>query len=434
MSRRWAGELLARPAGARPLRVLIVTQYFPPEVGAPQTRLFELARRLVPRGHDVTVLAPWPHYPTGVVPAGVRRVPVAAEVMEGVRVVRTAVYATPNTGFAKRLADHLSFTAMASIVGPMLGQTDVLFVESPPIFHGLAGLLRRNAFVFNVADLWLESAIEMGILKSRALIKLTELFQRTIYRRAQTITVVTDGIAKTLREQGVPAERVRMLPNGVDAGFFRPLPEDGARLRAELGLGDGFLALYAGTLGLAHGLDVMLGAAEQLRSRPDVSFVLAGEGADKARLVALAQERGLANVRFLPNQPKERMPALLSAVDACVVPLRDLPIFRGARPSKMFEAMATARPVVLSVAGEAADLLAEAGGGVAVPPGRPSELAAAVAALADDRARGRELGEAGRAWVSEHLSRDAIAERFEAILYEAVERYDARTLQGERTR
>jgi glycosyltransferase involved in cell wall biosynthesis len=411
------------------VRLLVVTQYFPPEVGAPQTRLFELARWLVGRGHRVTVLAPWPHYPTGVVPAEYRGRALVREWRDGVRVYRTAVYATANRGFARRIAGQLSFTAAASLVGPLLGATDAVLVESPPLFHGVAGALvgrlRRAPFVFNVADLWLESAVEMGVVDSPALIGATRAFQDALYREATLVTTVTEGFAEQLRQQGVPAEKVRVLPNGVDVGFFRPVAE-GRAVRAELGLdGDRFMVLYAGTHGLAQGLGVVLDAAERLRDRSDVRFVLVGEGADKADLVERAERLGLPNVRFLPNQPKARMPALLSAADACVVPLRDLPMFRVTRPSKMFEAMAVGRPVVLAVAGDAADVLARAGAGIAVPPEEPEALARAVTELADDRARASALGEAGRAWVGANLARETLAGRFEAILLEAIERHRA---------
>ena len=404
------------------MRLLIVSHYFPPEVGAPQTRLFELARRMVRRGHRVTVLAPLPSYPTGVVPPGYRGRLLLFERMEGVRVVRTWAYATPNRGFVRRILNHLSFTLAALVAAPLTGPADVVFVESPPLFHGFAGAviarLKGAAFVFNVSDLWPASAVEMGMLRQLWLIRAAEWLERWTYARAAMVTVVTRGIVDRLRATGLPAEKVQLLTNGVDADVFRPVPERDA-LRRELGVDGAFVALYAGTHGLAHGLETVLEAADRLRARSDVRFVFAGEGAEKERLVARAGELGLPNVTLLPNQPKARMPALLSAADCCVIPLRDLPLFRGALPSKMFEAMATARPIVLAVAGEAAELLVESGAGVCVPPERPDEMARAIAALADDPARARALGETGRAWVQQHFSRERIAERFERLLEEA---------------
>jgi glycosyltransferase involved in cell wall biosynthesis len=424
MSNPWAEPDPPIPAGAAPLRVLIVSQYFPPEVGAPQTRLFELARRLVERGHRVRVLAPWPSYPTGVVPARYRGRPVVVERMAGVEVVRTAVFATPNRGFVKRILGHLSFTAAAILASPVAGRADVIVVESPPIFHGLAGIvigwLKGAPFVFNVADLWLESAVEMGVVRSPLLVWPTALFQRWVYRRAALVTTVTRGIAEILRAQ-LGRAKVRLMTNGVDASFFRPDAGDASARRA-VGGEDGFAVLYAGTHGLTQGLDVVLDAAARLRGRDGLRFVFAGEGADKARLVARAAELGLENVAFLPNQPKERMPALIASADACVVSLRDLPLFKAALPSKIFEAMAAARPIVLSVNGEAAELVEVSGGGVTVPAEDAEALAVAIAELAADPPRARRIGDAGRAWVEAHFARDRLARRFEALLYEAARR------------
>lgn len=420
----WAGVDPLLPPAARPLRVLIVSHYFPPETGAPQTRLFELARRLVARGHRVTALTPWPSYPTGVVPARYRGRPVVREWIDGVEVIRTPVFATPNRGFLKRILGHLSFTALSVLYAPLAGPADVLFVESPPIFHGLSGIaigaMKRAPLVFNVADLWLESAIEMGVVSSPVLIKATELLQGIVYRRAELITTVTRGIAEILRA-AYGADKVHLLTNGVDADYFRPT-DAGREVRRELGVADAFVVLYAGTHGLTQNLDVVLDAADRLRGRTDVRFVFAGEGADKQRLRERAAQLGLSSVAFLPNQPKERMPALLAAGDACVVPLRDLPLFKAALPSKMFEAMATARPILLSVNGEAAELLGQAAAGIAVPAENADALAAAIVALAEDRPRARALGETGRAWVTAHFSRDRLARRFEALLYHARER------------
>jgi glycosyltransferase involved in cell wall biosynthesis len=257
----------------------------------------------------------------------------------------------------------------------------------------------------------------MGVVSSPVLIKATELLQEVIYNRASLITTVTRGIADILRAK-YGAAKVHLLTNGVDAEFFRPT-DAGHAIRRELGVDDAFVVLYAGTHGLTQNLDVVLDAADRLRGRADIRFVFAGEGADKRRLRERATGLDLPNVTFLPNQPKDRMPAVLAAGDACVVPLRDLPLFKAALPSKMFEAMAMARPIVLSVNGEAAELLALSGAGIAVPAEDPDALATEIAGLADDRARARALGETGRAWVTAHFSRDRLAARFEALLYHA---------------
>jgi colanic acid biosynthesis glycosyl transferase WcaI len=404
-----------------PIRLLIVTHYYPPEVAVPATRLHELARRLVARGHRVTVVAPWPHHPTGVVPPTYPRRPVVVETLDGVRVLRTWVFARPNEGFV-RLLDQLSFAVAAALVGPVAGRADAVLTISPPIFLGLTGALlarlNRAPLLLYIGDLWLESAVEMGLLRNRLLVYLTHLFVRATYSWSARLLVVTRGIAARLRGQGIPAGKIELLTNGVDTDWLRPVP--GARaLRREMGVDDAFVVLYAGTHGLAHGLDVAVDAAARLRHRPEIRFLFVGEGADKERLSRRAAELALENVRFMPGQPRDRMPALLSAGDACLVPLRNLPFARGAIPTKMLEAMATERPVVLAVGGEAADILTEAGAGIVVPPEDPDALAAAVEALAGDPARARALGAAGRRWVAGHFGRDQLATRLEALLAEA---------------
>ena len=393
-------------------------------MAVPATRLHELGRWLVGRGHRVGALVPWPHHPTGVVPERYRGRPLVRETVDGIRVLRTWVLARPNEGFA-RLLDQLSFAVMALLTAPLTGRADAVIAISPPIFLAAAGALvawmKRAPLLIYIGDLWVESAVEMGALRSPALRWLAEQLVRLTYRRAAGLLVVTQGIADRLVSSGVPRGRVHVLTNAVDTEAFRPAPEQRSTLRAELGLGDELVVLYAGTHGLAHGLDVVLDAADRLRERRDVRFVLVGEGADRPRLARRAAEMGLANVSFRPPEPRAHMPALLTAADACVVPLRDLPIFRGALPTKMFEAMAAARPVLLAVAGEAAEALKASGGGIVVPPEDAAALAAAVERLADDRAGAELMGTAGRAWVVEHFDRRRVAERLEKVLYRVIE-------------
>lgn len=367
-----------------------------------------------------------PSYPSGVVPGEYRGRLLIRETQAGARIIRSWVYATPNRGFVRRILGHLSFTALSLMLAPLAGHQDIVFVESPPLFHGVSGALiarlLRARFVFNISDLWLESAIDMGIVRHQALIGLTRLMQNWIYRQADAITAVTRGIVARLEADPAVRCPVHLLTNGVDAAIFAHTESGRTTVRAEIGLGETFVALYAGTHGLAHGLDSILDAAKLLRERDDIRIVLAGDGAERARLFARARAESIENVIFLPNQPKERMPALLSAADACLVPLRDLPIFRGALPSKMFEAMSIGCPLILSVVGEAAELVTAAECGIVVPPEDASAIAKAITQLADDRELGAKLGAAGRAYVSRHFSREAIVDRSERIFAETLAR------------
>jgi colanic acid biosynthesis glycosyl transferase WcaI len=394
------------------VRVIFLTHYFPPEVGAPQARMFELAKRLVAAGDSVTVVTGFPNYPTGVVPEDYRGRVAMVEDMEGVRVVRRWVYATPNAGFARRIANHLSFAASSLTAVRAAGAADVLWVESPPLAIGVAALaytgLKRAPFVLNVSDVWPQSAIELGALRNPAAIRMAEWLERLLYRRAARITVPTPGILEDLAGRGVPRDRLVHLTNGVDVERYRPAPLPAGRK----------VFMYAGTHGLAQGLDVVLEAAK-LITDPEVELVLAGEGADKAALVAKAKRERIANVRFLPNQPRDAMPALLNQAYATMVTLKALDVLRHARPSKMYESMAVGRPIVASLSGEAAELVEAAGCGLVVPPEDPAALASAIERLAADPEGARIMGERARAYVAEHFSRATIARRLREVLGEA---------------
>jgi glycosyltransferase involved in cell wall biosynthesis len=301
------------------------------------------------------------------------------------------------------------------------GPADVIFVESPPLFIGLAALaytrLKRAPFIFNVSDIWPQSAVELGALRNRLAIRLAEMFELHLYRRAARVSVVTPGMVERLAARGVPRQKLYLLTNGVDTALFRPAAPD-LDLAARLGLQGRKVFLYAGTHGMAQGLDVILEAAKAT-SDPNVLYVLAGEGADKERLVAKAAQQGLENVKFLPNQPKSAMPALLNLAYATIIPLKRLDLFKSALPSKMFESMATSRPIVAALWGEAAELVDTAACGLVVEPEDPNALRAAVEKLAADPELAGRLGDNGRTYVLAHFDRNEIAARFLDLLRQA---------------
>jgi colanic acid biosynthesis glycosyl transferase WcaI len=310
------------------MKVLFLTHYFWPEVGAPQTRLLELARRLAAAGDEVTVVTGMPNYPTGVIPEGYRGRFAMDERIDGVRVLRRWVYATPNAGFARRIANHVSFVASSLIALHAAGPADVMFVESPPLPIGVAALaysrVKGAPFVLNVSDVWPQSAVELGALRSGTAIRVAEALEMHLYRRAARVAVPTPGILDDLGRRGVPRAKLVHLSNGVDVDMYRPTPLPAGRK----------VFIYAGTHGLSQGLGVIVEAAK-LVTDLDVEFVLAGEGADKAALVEKVRREKVPNVRFLPNQPQEAMPGLLAQAYATVITLRRLDVFKSARPTKM---------------------------------------------------------------------------------------------------
>ena len=406
------------------MRVLFLTVYFPPEVGAPQARIYETARRFVQWGHEVTVLTAFPNHPTGVIPGEYRGKLFARETMDGMRVLRTTLYPAPNRGFWRWAAKHLSFSVTSLLASPLAGSYDIIVVGSASLFLGLTAhaisLYKRVPWVFTVADLWPATAVAQGQLSSRRLIKLTEALERFVYARADGLIGVTQGICDALVQKGVPANKVVHIPNGTDTDCFHPDPAAGEAARAALGLDGKFVLMYAGTMGLAQGLAVVLDAAGLLRDQPDIQFVLIGNGVEKPSLVQKAQRDHLTNVSFLDPKPRERVPDMLNAADAVLVTLRKRDIFAGALPSKTAEAMACGKPIIMTIMGEAAELLERAGAGIAVEPERPQALAEAVMKMKAQPELAAEMGRSGRNFALWELDRTALTKRLEELLLRLV--------------
>jgi colanic acid biosynthesis glycosyl transferase WcaI len=406
--------------------VLFVTPYYPPEKTPPAIRISGSAKGLFKRGYQVTVLTTFPNFPSGVVAPEYRGKIITQEVDEGIDVVRVWSYVTPNKGFLRRVLAQLSFGCIAPLLGwKYIGRPDIIIVESPPLFNAIGGRLlawgKHCPFIFTVADLWPDTAIELGVLRNPLFIRLARLLERSTYQKARFIWAVTAGIRERLVASGVPAERVFLLTNGVDTTQFKPMPQ--AQARAQLGWDNRFTILYAGTHGLAQGLSTVLDVAAQLKWQPNIRFVFAGDGAAKADLVAQAREQELLNVSFIDPVPHEQMPVLLAAADACLVPLRRLSLFEGALPSKMYEVMACERPVLLGVDGEARRLAEQqARAAIYVEPENVDSLASAILRVYEHPELAQALGHNGRAFVREHFDRQRLVtvleERINAVLSE----------------
>jgi glycosyltransferase involved in cell wall biosynthesis len=404
------------------MRVLIVSHYFPPEIGAPQARLSDLARFWTEAGDQVTVLTGMPNHPTGIMPPEYRGRIRAEEHVDGYRVVRTWLYATPNEGIVRKTFCHLSFMVSSVVLGARrAGRADVVVVSSPTFFSILSGWLiartRRARLVVEVRDLWPAIFVELGVLRNRVLIRLLTAMEMASYRAADEVVVVTDGFRDDLLRRGVDPEKIHVVCNGVDVDVFTPVPPD-PLVRARLGAGDDeTLVLYAGAHGISHGLESVAAAAAKLADT-GVTFAFVGEGAAKRRVEARVVELGVANLTMLPGVPRHEVPGLLGAADICLVPLRDVPLFATFIPSKIFEYLAAGKAVVGSVRGEAADIL-RAAGAVVVEPEDPAALADAIKDLADDAGRRAEMGERGRRYVVQHFDRRRLAAHYRTILQRA---------------
>ncbi|HEX6533930.1 MAG TPA: glycosyltransferase family 4 protein [Gemmatimonadaceae bacterium] len=400
------------------MRLAILTQYYPPEIGAPQRRLASLAGHFVHAGHEVEVLTAMPNYPTGRIHEGYGGV-LRRERIDGARVLRTFIYPTQRADYLHRLSNYFSFVLSSAALGAaVLSRADYLMVESPPLFLGLSGAWLARAkgarLIFNVSDLWPESAVRLGMVREGSTVhRVSARLERWCYRRAWMISGQSREIVADI-ERRFPGRRTYHLSNGVDCAAFgaeRATPA----ARATLGACSGeCVAVYAGLHGIAQGLPRLLDAMESMRDERGLSLALIGDGPVKGALVASARERGLDRVRFLEARAAAELPPLLAAADILVVPLGlSIP---GAVPSKLYEAMASGRPVVLVATGEAAAVVREHRAGVVVEPNDVAGLAAALRVLRDDPALRAELGANGRRAAERHFDRAEIAARFIATL------------------
>jgi colanic acid biosynthesis glycosyl transferase WcaI len=391
------------------MRILIVAQYFPPETAATGRRAQDLAQSLAARGHDVTVLTARPNHPAGAGRYFCREARSSERAPEGYRVLRLAVFRSPHARPWKRLLNYLTFVLFAIARGMLLARPDAVLAVSP-LPAGLAALALHAwhgaPLIYDLQDIWPDSARAVGVMKRGLALRLLAVLEGLLYRRSARVVVISEGFRDYLAGAGVPRERVRVIPNGVDAGLFAGARCE-VRLRRAAPLRGRFTVGYIGNLGLAQGLDTALEAAARLGAdRAALLFI--GEGVERQRLEQRAQEMGLENVRFLRGVPRRRVPRLLATCDALLVILRDDPLFQITVPSKLYEYMAAGKPVLCSVGGETAAMVEAARCGLALPPSDGAALAEGVRALARDPAACAAMGEAGAAWVREHGSRTAL--------------------------
>ncbi len=382
---------------------LMVTQYFAPERGAAQVRLAAIANELSRRGHTVEVLTAIPNYPTGRLFPGWSRRPVQVTEEERRRVIRVWVWAALGSGVG-RWVNHLSFAFMVMLGLRRTRRPDWVFVEYPALPAAIPVLWwcrrRGHRVVVNVADLWVDAAIEAEVVPGRLATSLALRLERWVLDQADVVNAVTEGVAEALRAKGVPPEKIKWLPNGVDPTQFRPGPVDDGVLE-EIGVPEGHhLVLYAGTHGFVHQLDVVLAAAALLADLP-VTVALVGDGSERDRLVRRARAMGLGNVRLLPSVAPERVADYLRAATLGLATVRPGTIYESVRSAKMLPVLATGIPLVYAAADEGAAIVDRVGAGVRTPPGDAEALAEAIRELLADPRRRLAMGERGRAYAVE---------------------------------
>ncbi len=398
------------------MKLTILTQYYPPEHGAPQNRLHDLARRWVLKGHEVTVLTAMPNYPGNKVFPEYRGKLTFNEMIDGVKVVRCWILPPKKKSTVRQLICYFSFVKSAAFFGLFkLGKSDFLICESPPLFLGFTALflsfVKSSKLIMNISDLWPESAVQLGMIRKGPALSFLEWFEKLLYKKSVLVSCQTEGIVDGVKKRH-PGARTFLFPNGVDLEMFTPSKPDAA-LRKELGMPeDCFIVGYGGNHGRSQALEQVLEAARILQDEK-IFIALFGDGPEKQALEKKACEAGLKNIRFYPSQPRQKMSQIQALWDIALVPLKNIPLFDGARPSKMFELMGGQIPFIFCGKGEGAELALKSGCAEVVPPGNPTELAAAILELSVLPPEGRrEMGLKGREFVVNSYDRAKLADDF----------------------
>ncbi len=403
------------------MHILLIHQAFTAIDEPGGTRHYEIAQRLIERGHEVTIITSPVSYLTG--KSMRENIPWVEkqEVEPGITVLRAYTYPALHRSFVHRVFSFLSFMVSSFFIGLTVKDIDLVWGTSPPIFQSITAWalarIKRVPFLLEVRDLWPAFAIAVGILQQPILVRASEWLERFLYRHADQVVVNSPGFIDHLHSHG--AIHVELVPNGADTSMFDPQAK-GENFRHIHGLADRFIALYAGAHGMSNDLGVMLAAAEMLIDRDDIMLVLLGDGKEKPALQSEARDMALTNLKFIPPVPKKEMPSALAAADACIAILKPIPLYATVYPNKVFDYMAAGRPVVLAMEGVIREVIESANSGIAIPPGDPTALAEAIIYLADHPQEGIDMGLKGREYNRNHFDRPAQARKFGQIIEKMV--------------
>lgn len=405
------------------MHILFLTDNFPPESNAPATRTYEHAVRWIRAGHNVTVVTCFPNFPNGKVFDGYNNGWYSSEYMNDIKVLRVKTYMTANQGFLKRTLDYVSFMLAGSIAACFVRKPDVVIATSPQFFCGMAGLmvsfLRRKPFILEIRDIWPASIVALGVMQDSFIIRILERLEKLLYRSAETIVVVTHVFKDEIAPNAGDPEKIHVVLNGVNQEMFSAQAKN-PELIDKYQLDDQFVVGYIGTHGMAHNLDNVVAAADALRHRDDLTFIFVGAGAERNNIERLVEQKQLKNVRMIPQQPRNLMPAILALCDLSLIPLRDEPLFATVIPSKLFESMAMGVPVLMALPeGEATSMVKASECGEVIAPANPLLMASTISNLADNPNKCAQYRQAG-IQASEHYSRDSAAEKMLRIIKQTV--------------
>lgn len=399
------------------MKILILTQYFPPETGAAQNRLFNLAKGLSQKGAEVTILTGMPNYPGMRIHDGYRGRLHVKEELSGLVIHRSWIYTGTSKRILPRLLNYFSFVLTSFFTGWFrTGHFDYIICESPPLFLGITAyilsVIKKAKLIFNVSDLWPESAVKLGLITNKFLLNLTTRLEEFLYRKSWLITGQTQGIVRDISSR-FPGKDVYWLKNGASVAAEDLIFDDKSKWRSGNGFKEtDFILVYAGIIGHAQGLQVILEAAEILKNETDIRFVLVGDGPVKDNLVKLSESMHLRNVSFFKTIPRKDLLGILHEADVAVVPLRKIDLFKGAIPSKIFETLFLKKPLLLGVEGEAKELFIDEGkAGLAFVPEDAGGLAAAALQYFHNPEMARQAGESGNIYIKKNFNWEDIIDR-----------------------
>jgi glycosyltransferase involved in cell wall biosynthesis len=410
------------------MNIAYFSHYFTPEIGAPSARIHDLATQWQAVGHQVEIVTCFPNHPTGRLYPGYQNRCYLQEELDGIEVHRHWTYVTPNKGVVRKTLGHLSYLLAARFISSRhLRSPDVAIGTSPTLFAAMSAASlakkRRIPFIMEVRDLWPAIFVELGIIRNPQLIRWLMRWEMALYKQATKVVVVTEAFRRKLIDRGLPENKVFTIPNGANMDFWTTDTCSGER-RRQLNLEDRFVVLYIGAHGISHALERILDSADELKNFPEIHFLFVGEGAEKDKLRRRADELKLSNTTFVDAVGKNEVREFYALADTCLVPLKDIPLFEAFIPSKMFEMMAMACPIIGSLRGEAADILRRSEGALVVEPENSHELAQAILHLYRlEKQTRRDMGQRGRRFVNAHYSRQALAASYMDVLTEAVAEY-----------
>lgn len=400
------------------MKILYVTQHFPPETGAAQGRAYEMAKNLSCLDNEIIILTGFPNYPKGEIHDEYKGKFYQKEKIDNITVIRTFLIPDTKTNVFVRLLNYISFFISSIIGGMMQKNIDMIYASSPPLTVGISGyilsLLHKTDFILEIRDLWVESAVQLNELNNDFLISFGRRIEKFLYNKAKKIISVTNGIKESLIKEGIDTNKIGVITNGVDINHFKPVNKINL-LEEELNSDDSFIVMYAGNIGTAQGLDVILDAALKTKEQ-NIKYYIIGEGVEKERLKRRINKKEISNVKLYDSKTKEEIVNYLSVSDALLVSLKNIPLFDGAIPSKLFDYMSMEKPILLGVNGEAKNILNDAEAGIYFEPENSDELHKAILKLYQNKKMRNRMGNNARKYIANNYTRKILAKKLDSIL------------------